>query len=282
MLCAVTTWFATTPRFADPAGALRLAHFADLLARFPAGHLLDLGAGHGAFSRVAADLGWRVTAVDARSERFPADARVTWVVRDVREYDDLDDVDVVACLGLFYHLTLPDQLALLRRLAPRPVLLDTHVAMPHRADHAAHGGRVGEPVDVDGYSGRYYRETGRHTRPTAAWGNDVSFWPTTASLERQVYAAGYDVLEQVRPSVAPDRSFFVARRLSPAVRDRLDDLVERGVVRSRPQAPALPAARLAPEATRESPFAGAVDLAARSAAGVAVRRAAGKVMRRLP
>jgi hypothetical protein len=198
-----------------------MAQFVDALGRFPVGHLLDLGAGHGIFSRLAADLGWQVTAVDARADRFPADPRVRWVVSDVRDFDQYEDVTVVANLGLWYHLTLEDQRRLAERAAPRPLVLDTHVAMPRLTDHhEQHRPRVSALVSEDGYQGRLYLESGMETRATASWGNRYSFWPTLATLERELYDAGYDVLEQVSPPHAPDRRYFVARSLGDAGRRR--------------------------------------------------------------
>ena len=73
------SWFGGLDRYSDPVGARRIALFTDLLGRFPAGRLVDLGTGHGIFARVAADLGWDVTGVDARDERFPADPRISWL-----------------------------------------------------------------------------------------------------------------------------------------------------------------------------------------------------------
>ncbi len=221
----MTAWHLRTSRFVDPMGALRLGHFVDVLQRFPAGHLLDLGAGHGLFSRLAADLGWRVTAVDARDERFPRDDRVRWVRADVRDFDEYEGVDLVACLGLWYHLTLDDQVALARRMAPRPVILDTHFAMPRRKDHHHHADRVSDLVQQDGYEGRLYSETGLHTRPTASWGNELSFWPTVPTLERQFYDAGYDVLEHLSPPPCADRHYVVVRSWSPEHQAWMDGLI---------------------------------------------------------
>lgn len=221
------SWFETTSRFADPAGALRMAHFVGALRRFPTGHVVDLGAGHGIFARLAADLGWRVTAVDARTDRFPADPRVRWVRADVREFDDYAGVDVVACLGLWYHLTLADQLGLVRRVAPVPLILDTHVALRRRRDHPVHARRVGRIVAERGYRGRLYAETGVNRRPTASWGNTSSFWPTMATLRRQLLEGGYDVVERIAPAVAPDREYLVARALDAAGRAELDQLLSR-------------------------------------------------------
>jgi hypothetical protein len=220
------SWFASTDRFADPEGALRIALFTDLLGRFRRGRLVDLGAGHGIFARVAADLGWEVTAVDARDERFPDDPRVTWVRSDVRACVGQElDADVVACLGLWYHLTLADQLALAACCAPRPLILDTHLGMPSDDDHPLHHRRLSRLRTLDGFQGRLYSEQQGGVRGTAAFGNDQSFWPTAASLERQLLEAGYDVVEQVSPAVATDRRFYVARVLGTAGRGRVDAAV---------------------------------------------------------
>ena len=204
-----------------------MAQFIQALSRFPTGHLVDLGAGHGIFARIAADLGWQVTAVDVRDVRFPDDPRVRWVTCDVRDFDDYEDATVVACLGLWYHLTLPDQLALIRRIAPRPLVMDTHLAQVDLADHPRHGRLLSRIVHEDGYTGRLYRESGKAEQATASWGNAASFWPTPDSLERQLTGAGYDVLERLMPRVARDREYVVARALDGDARTRTDDLVTR-------------------------------------------------------
>jgi SAM-dependent methyltransferase len=214
-------------RFSDPAGARRIAAFIAALSRFPTGHLLDLGAGHGIFSLIASDLGWRVTAVDVRDVRFPEDSRVRWVTSDVRDFDGYGDVDVVACLGLWYHLTLADHLALLRRIAPRPLILDTHVAREDLRGHPVHGPRLSAIRDDDGYAGRLYFEGDLQDKPTASWGNDDSFWPTVRSLQRQLESAGYDAIERMLPEVAADREYVVARILDSEVRARIDEMLPR-------------------------------------------------------
>lgn len=222
------SWFESATRFSDPEGALRIALFTDLLSRFHAGRLVDLGAGHGIFARVAADLGWEVTAVDARADRFPDDGRITWVHSDIRACVGQEfDADVVACLGLWYHLTLADQLALAACCAPRPLILDTHLGMPSEADHPLHRRRLSRLRTQDGFQGRLYREQRHDPRGTAAYGNDHSFWPTPSSLERQLLDAGYDVVEQVSPAIAPDRRFFVARVLGRSARGRIETEVSR-------------------------------------------------------
>lgn len=175
--------------------------FVRLLSLFEPGKMVDLGTGHGGFAMEAADLGWDVTAVDARTERWPNDDRITWVQSDVRDHN-LAPYDLVACLGVFYHLTLDDQLDLLARASGRPMIIDTHL------DHGEHEHDLSEPVEVaDGYLGRRYSEPGQLT---SAWRNRESFWPTLGSFHRMLRDRGFYPVLTVEPWVSPDRTFFLA------------------------------------------------------------------------
>lgn len=282
------SWFSTVNRFSDPVGASRIALYVDLISRFPTGHLVDLGAGHGIFSQIALDLGWRVTAVDARDERFPSDADITWTVADVRDFDGYADVDLVVCLGLWYHLTAADQRALARRIYPRPLILDTHVAVrnvPRRFKNGVTAEFVREGPD----EGRYYDEQG-FTVATASWGNPTSFWPTVRSLESQLYDAGYEVFEQISPPYLPDRGFFVARNLAcPGGVEGLESVLRaRGPREVQPEAPATPRKPLSlsstvadwtPAATRNAGNEGTAGRPENVPAAVAARQLARSVTR---
>lgn len=183
----------------DALSRRRHAAFRVLLGLFPPGTCVDLGTGHGAFAREAASLGWDVTAVDARIERFPEDKRVTWLQSDVRNVE-LRHFDLIMCLGLFYHLTLEDQLGLLRRASGRPLILDTHL------DHGTHTHALSQLVTLGDFEGRLYREPGRLT---SSWGNSESFWPTLASFHKMLSENGFTVLT-LEPWLMSDRTFFLA------------------------------------------------------------------------
>jgi hypothetical protein len=181
---------------------LRFHWFTRMLSMVEGSRLIDLGAGHGKFSLIAADKGWQVTALDARGDRYPGDARIEWRVGDVRDVD-LTAFDVVACLGLFYHLTVEDQLALLDRCRGRPIILDTHVANGKPSPYP-----LSEPVKLLGYQGQLYKEPDQALHSTASWGNDDSFWPRPGALFRMLNERGYDVLE-ANPWYVPTRTFFL-------------------------------------------------------------------------
>jgi SAM-dependent methyltransferase len=177
----------------------RLESFVSILGALPAGRLLDLGAGHGAFSRIASAMGWEVTAFDVRSVRFPSDARgIRWVTGDVLDLVvPPGDFDLVLCLGLLYHLELEDQITLLRKLSTTTLLLDTHASTELDPNLNPHANWLGEIVEVDGYQGRYYSEvrgvsdSDRKEVPTAAWNNARSFWATEESLVAMLHDCGF-------------------------------------------------------------------------------------------
>jgi SAM-dependent methyltransferase len=185
----------------DPIGQRRFQIFDALLQNFAPGHLVDLGAGHGKFSVRAANAGWAVTAVDARNERFPSDPRVVWKTQDVRDAE-LKDFDLIVCLGLFYHLTLSDQVDLLRRAGGKPLIIDTHL------DTGRPTQPLGERQMFEGYEGRLFYEELQYA--TASWENEYSFWPTPASFYRMLGEAGYGVVLATEPWYQSDRTFFLA------------------------------------------------------------------------
>lgn len=157
------------------------------------GRLLDVGAGHGAFAVLADELGWEVTAVDARSDRFPSVPSITWVEADLRDFE-IRDYDLICLLGILYHLELDDQLALLRRCAGTPTILDTHTT--ERAD-----------ISIDAYEGWLFHE--ERAEATASWENEQSFWPTRASLIAMLEDCGYRFVLQLEPDYYPHRTFYL-------------------------------------------------------------------------
>ncbi len=187
--------------------------FRSLVGLLKPGKMLDLGAGKGNFSLSAAELGWQVAAVDARTVRWPEEATadpetaaliraITWVQSDVREFPiETGDYDLICILGLLHHLEVPDQVALLKRCAGTPTLLDTRIAKSN--------------VDrIDDYEGMIIREHGdtreeRDSVPQASWGNPTSFQHTEESLLRLVMDCGYTKMLQMRPPHRQDYTFYL-------------------------------------------------------------------------
>jgi hypothetical protein len=66
---------------------------------------------------------------------MPMTDGIEWVEADVRGYDP-SGFDCIALLGLLYHLELDAQLALLRKCAGTPIIVDTHHA-PSAGGHPA-------------------------------------------------------------------------------------------------------------------------------------------------
>jgi len=212
---ASRTVFARTHGLPEPDPTIHKGNiFRALLALLKPGKMLDLGAGKGNFSLTAARLGWKVTAVDARTVRWPdaeaesdpTDAElirtIRWVQADVREFPiEGGEYDLVCVLGLLHHLEVADQVALLKRCSTMPTLLDTRIAKAL--------------VDVEGaYEGMLIRERGetreeRDAVPQASWGNPVSFQHTEESLLRLVLDCGYMKMMQMRPPHRQDYTFYL-------------------------------------------------------------------------
>jgi 2-polyprenyl-3-methyl-5-hydroxy-6-metoxy-1,4-benzoquinol methylase len=190
----------------------KLQLFRALLTPLKPGKMLDLGSGRGNFSLAAARLGWQVTAVDARTVRWPDSGEdpeqaklirsVRWVQADVRDFPIRGgEYDLVCILGLLHHLEVDDQVKLLKRCSDTLTLLDTRIA-PRIAD-------------VEGpYEGVYIREHGetreeRDQVPTASWGNEVSFRHTEESLLRLVQACGYSKMLSMKPPHRRNYTMFL-------------------------------------------------------------------------
>lgn len=174
--------------------------------------LLDLGAGPCLFARKARDAGYDVTAVDGRTARLPDDLDgVRFIRSDVRDFD-VTGYDVIAILGLLYHLTLADQEDLLRRCAyGATVILDTQIHVPEMVTDAA-GEWARELIIVNGYEGVQFPEG---DNPMASMGNPVSFWHTGDSLLQLFERCGYGRARKVDPpylSKYGARAFYVLDR----------------------------------------------------------------------
>jgi Methyltransferase domain len=186
----------------DPDGTdRRLTIFRDILRPMKPGRLLDLGTGHGAFALIAQELGWTVTAVDARTGRMPMTPGITWVEADVRRFDT-SGYDCIALLGLLYHLEFEDVRDLLGRCVGTPTILDTHHALRVNEVHGAYEGRTYEEI------GEYTPERLAETQ-TASWGNRASWWPTRLSLIQLLRDTGYRTILVLDPPIRADRTFYL-------------------------------------------------------------------------
>jgi len=191
------------------------------------GTLLDLGAGPCIFARIARDAGYSVTAVDGRTERVPPQKElgsIRFVQADVRKFDVSGDV--VSMLGLFYHLTCPDQEDLLRRCSYAPtVILETQVHDPAVVppDAKPWGNRLVRQGD---YEGVRYPEG---ANPMASIGNPTSFWHTEESLVRMIANCGYGGVRTVLPRYTSKygvRRFYVLEKTPSAPGEPPDHRVE--------------------------------------------------------
>lgn len=184
--------------------------FEQLLGDGKGRSLLDLGAGPCLFSKRGVKRGWKVTAVDARTERLPDDLEgITFIEGDIREFDPTG-FDTVAILGLLYHLRLNEQLELLQRCNKSRVILETQVHTPGYVPPAAEPWGH-EIVELDGLQGVVFPEG---DNPMASIGNPTSFWVTHESMLELVARAGFgscQVVEPVYHSKYGTRRYYVLK-----------------------------------------------------------------------
>ena len=199
--------------------------FRTLISMLKSGKLLDLGAGPGTFSLIAAELGWEVTAVDARTGRTPDPdvekdpnraeliRSVRWVQSDLREFPIRSgEYDMICILRLVHYLDLNDQSELLRRCSDTPTLLNVRVAPPRHAD-LTKGSYVGKSIKEPGVT----REE-REQVQWASWGNEASFGHTEESLLRLALDCGYSRIWFMRPPQTPRYTYYLclpSSQLSP-------------------------------------------------------------------
>lgn len=181
------------------------------------GALIDLGAGHCGFSRMAHAMGWRATALDVRTDRKPElPPEIDYIHADLNSAAwNAEDYDLILCLGVYYHLDQAMQHALLRRCRGKPLILDTHFANPAGVPN---GYGLGAIYEQNGETGADYEEapdlddsTRKATSLLASFDNPKSWWQTKDSLLQTLHGHGwphvwtfdYPTIEEVQ------RSFFV-------------------------------------------------------------------------
>lgn len=175
--------------------------FRSLLAPLKPGKLLDLGAEKRGFPITAAHLGWQVTSVGAREgdssaveepdpETATLEREVTWLESDILDVPiERRAFDLIAIHGILHHLSLTDQVALLRRCAGTPLLIDAKVAN-----------------DVVGSEGHY---EGILTREQVDGGEIPAFMLTEESLIRLARDCGYPIVLATRPPHRRDFTFYL-------------------------------------------------------------------------
>lgn len=176
--------------------------------------VLDLASRVGVFLAAMTAAGADVTGVEGRAEnieQMPTSLRARTVHADVRDLAAAvtGPYDVTLCLGILYHLELPDALRLLQDIAAVTtgvLIIDTHISA--HADTS---------VVVDGfaYTGMHYYEGDAQKAAWASIGNSHSWWFTAESLVAALTSAGFRDISPIPgpayPDELPSRRWFTAR-----------------------------------------------------------------------
>lgn len=208
--------------------------------------VLDLGSLEGLYAIELARHGANVVAIEVREAniekiRFAKEAlaldNLEVFADDVRNLDrkKYGQFDIVLCLGLLYHLDIPDLFDFVKRIAEvssRAAIFDTHVSLLDEISQSYEG------QDYWGVSFLEHREDEteeeRNGKLWASADNPQSFWLTRASLENLLAHVGYTSVYECHnpPEVDKpiDRLTLVAVKgqraellSAPLMNDRADD-----------------------------------------------------------
>jgi len=193
--------------------------------------VLDLACLEGLYAiefgrRQAKVVGVEGREANVEKARFAKEAlgltNVEFVQDDVRNLSrhKYGEFDVVLCLGILYHLDVPDVFAFISRLGEvcrRVCLIDTRICVKPTMTHVHNGKR------------RYGARTEEHDRRDSAeqkisklWAsidNNEAFWLTRPSLYNALYDAGFTSVYEcnipAEPNKPADRITFVAIKGKP-------------------------------------------------------------------
>jgi SAM-dependent methyltransferase len=209
--------------------------------------ILDLGCGDGVYAIEAALRGAEVLALDARTEHMERGvacaernrlAKVSFRREDVRgvSREAHGAFDVVYCLGIIYHLDLPDVFSFvesLHEICERLLIVDTFVSLEHPWPSPREPARVwGRGADQEvthrnrRYRGERLREHEdedtdevRRSRVLRSIDNTFSFRFTRESLVRLLHDVGFSSVSESHappePGKPENRVTLVAAKSEP-------------------------------------------------------------------
>jgi SAM-dependent methyltransferase len=165
--------------------------------------VLDLGCLEGLYAIELARQGAKVIGVEGRrpnieKARFAKEAlsldNVDFVLEDVRNLspERHGHFDVVLCLGILYHLDVPDVFRFLGTIAAmtdRIIIIDTHVSIIPRECCIHDGKKYWGRIYYEFYPGTTEEE--KATSPFASLTNEKSFWFTRPSLYNLLKSVGF-------------------------------------------------------------------------------------------
>jgi SAM-dependent methyltransferase len=218
--------------------------------------VLDLACLEGLYSIELARQGANAVGIEARETniakaRFAKEVlgleNVTFIQDDVRNLsrEKHGEFDVVLCLGILYHLDVPDVFTFLEqigRVSRGIAIIDTHIGLSSNVS-CQYKGKT--------YWGVTFKEHEHDSTPEerkkqlwASLDNVTSFWPTHASLCNALSQVGFTSVYECRMPAEPDKP-----------RDRLTLMAVKGQRQNLISSPLLNSSPLAdmPEQS-ESPY----------------------------
>lgn len=167
--------------------------------------LLDIATGHGKYAIFAHEKGYKVSAFDARHDRVPDHPGVNWSIQNLKDAE-YSGYDVINCLGILYHLPVPEQVKLLKKINYATVILDTHLS---------EGNSDVNYFEGFGYLGMVYKEADTVAqlkgRPLASFDETEAFWHIEWSLRKLFLYCRLRIVAM--EEYIPYRNFYVLKPL---------------------------------------------------------------------
>jgi hypothetical protein len=186
----------------------KASSFRTLLAPFRAGRLLDINSEKRNSPLTSAHLGWQVTALNTRTTVDDSEdvapelvgllESISWQSADVPTFPiSRDDFDMIVIHDLNHRHTLDEQLALVRRCAGIPLLVDARIAS-------------GQVTDTGRYQGKHVADSAGASTDPEADSPSAPFMHTEESLVRLFRDCGFPLVMISRPPHRQDMAFYLA------------------------------------------------------------------------
>lgn len=162
----------------------------------------DIACGHGKYSIIAKQSGFKTIGIDAREARVPIEKFNELQIKFKQSnLEDLTEINEDICLlfGIFYHLDLGQQLDLINKINSKVVLIHTLIYN----DNSEEAFKLKHKTKQGNLEFAVYKEGNkRESRAKASMNNCFSIWHTEESLKNMFLNNGFKTFEKIKDITA--------------------------------------------------------------------------------
>lgn len=195
--------------------------------------VLDLGCLEGGFAYLFAQNGFFAEGVEVRDEAFERckylkkvypDLPLDYYQSDVWDFlggCEEDHTEFTFLAGLLYHIENPFQfMKEVSRVTSKAVFIDTHFAPEQDTPKELQRFQFSEPVEHEGYKGRFMQEYPKGKKydhqkfPLSSFGNEKSFWAFRSNIPRMIIDAGFNYVLPLHHPSPSNRASYIGIKLT--------------------------------------------------------------------